>query len=457
MSRTGGSGAGLARMRRHFLAVGLLLALATMECSLFGGASSPGVPGDRILPSAGGSGVPATDGAPSPLATDAVLSGLTEGNSGFALGLYRELSSSEGNLFFSPYSISAALAMTYAGAGGATGEEMADVLRFSLPPERLHPAFGALAGDLKSRTSGESDRDNNGFRLEVVNAVWGQESHPFLDSYLDLLGDHYGAEVLWADFVGSPEGSREGINRWVAGRTEDRIDDLIPPGIIDLLTRMVLTNAVYFKANWLYPFDKRLTANDPFLLLDGSRVDVPMMRTTHYIGYAAGNGYQAVELPYRGGELSMIVLLPDQGRFEEFEKRLDVGYVEQVLSGVAEGYVALAMPRFEFDADFLLGDTLSGMGMTSAFDPASADFSGMDGHSCLAGDPECLYVREVLHRGFVSVNEVGTEAAAATAVVIQTRSAKPEPVMVTVDRPFVFLVRDRGTGTILFLGRVMEP
>ena len=278
-----------------------------------------------------------------------------------------------------------------------------------------------------------------------------------MDSYLDFLEDFYGAGVRWADFVGSPQGSREDINRWVAQRTEDRIEDLIPEGIIDSLTRMVLTNAVYFKADWWYPFDERLAGKAPFHLLDGGTVDVSMMRTTDYFGYAAGDGYQVVDLPYESGSLSMSVLLPDPGRFEEFEKRLDGGYVGRLLAEVAEGYVALEMPRFEFDAEFLLGKTLSRMGMSSAFDPAAADFSGMDGRSCLAGDPECLYLREVVHKGFVSVDEAGTEAAAVTAVVVQTRSTKPEPVMVAVDRPFVFLIRDRPTGTVLFLGRVMEP
>lgn len=216
MLRTGGFGAALGTVRSHFLAGALLLALAMVGCSLFGGADPPGVGDDRISP-AGGSGVPGQDrdpgrpdGTAGARALPADLKALAEGNAGFAPGLYRELASSEGNLFFSPYSISAALAMTYAGTGGETGAEMADALRFSLSPERLHPAFGPLAGDLKARTA-----DSDGFRLEVVNAVWGQNGHPFLDSYLDLLEDHYGAGVRWADFAGSPQGSREDINRWV--------------------------------------------------------------------------------------------------------------------------------------------------------------------------------------------------------------------------------------------------
>lgn len=421
-------------------------------------AVTPGVDPDKVNDMKGTPSPVPTDAAPSERPSDAPqapgddLRELVEGNAGFAFDLYRELSASDGNLFFSPHSISTALAMTYGGAGGDTETAMSEVLRFPLPPERLHTAFGALAGDLKARTD-----DDEGFRLEVVNAVWGQEGHPFLDSYLDLLEGPYEAGVRWADFVGSPEGSRDDINRRVAERTEGRIEDLIPEGVIDSLTRMVLTNAVYFKANWRNPFEKRLTGQAPFHLLDGGTVDVPMMRATEYFGYVAGDGYRVVELPYEGGGLSMTVLLPDQGGFEEFQERLDAGYVGGIMADVSETYVALEMPRFEFDADFLLGETLSGMGMSSAFDPAAADFSGMDGRSCLAGGPGCLYVREVVHKGFVSVDEAGTEAAAATGVVVQTESAKPEPVRVTVDRPFIFLIRDRATGTILFLGRVVEP
>ena len=220
---------------------------------------------------------------------------------------------------------------------------------------------------------------------------------------------------------------------------------------------MVLINAVYFKAGWLQPFDEHLTSRESFRLLDGGTTDVEMMRATEYLGYAAGDSYQVVDLPYVGGELSMAVLLPDQGRFREFEARLDGIFEDQALAQVSESYVALEMPRFELDAAYRLGETLKAMGMSGAFDAGAADFSGMDSLSCAAGDQGCLYIADVVHQAFVSVDEAGTEAAAASGVVMQTESAKPRPVEVRVDRPFIFVIRDHATGTNLFVGRVTEP
>ena len=382
------------------------------------------------------------------------MANLAQANAEFAFDLYRELSATEGNLFLSPHSISVALAMTYAGARGDTETAMADTLRFSLPPEGLGRAFAALGRDLDARSAG----DNKGsFRLNSANAVWAQEGHPFRDSYLDVVKASYGGEVSLADFAGDPDGSRSEINGWVEQRTEGRIEDLIPPDLIDGLTRMVLVNAVYFKAGWLHPFDEHLTSRESFHLPDGGTTDVEMMRATEYFGYAAGDGYQVVDLPYLGGELSMTVLLPDQGRFLEFEERMDGSFVDQALAQVSESYVALEMPRFEFDAAFRLGETLKTMGMSAAFDPGAADFSGMDGLSCAAGDDGCLHIGDVVHKAFVSVDEAGTEAAAATGVTVRATSVSPEPVRVTVDQPFLFLIRDRPTGTVLFVGRVTEP
>ena len=389
-----------------------------------------------------------------PSAGDADLAGLVNGNSAFAFDLYETLRTQEGNLFYSPHSISLALAMTYAGAGGRTASQMADTLRFSLAQDRLHPALNALDQELASRGADVQGRDGEGFRLNIVNAVWGQQGHPFLEAFLDVLAESYGAGVRPTDFVASPEESRIAINDWVAESTEDRIKDLIPQGIIDSLTRMVLTNAIYFNASWVSPFNEASTRAQPFHLLDGSSVDVPMMRTSEDFGYAAGDGYQAVDLPYVGHELSMTVIVPDRGRFREFEDSLDAVLAELIIANLGFRHVTLDLPRFEFESQFRLSEALKSMGMPDAFDKASSDFSGMDGRSCLAGDPGCLYIREVVHKAFVSVDEAGTEAAAATAVVMQTESAPQNPVAVTVDRPFIFLIRDRETGAILFVGRV---
>ena len=389
-----------------------------------------------------------------PSATNMDLEGLIDGNSAFSFDLFEALRGRGGNLFYSPHSISLALAMTYAGAGGQTERQMADTLRFSLSQDRIHAAFNALDQELASRGEGARDEGGEGFRLNIVNAVWGQQGHPFREAFLDVLAESYGAGVRPTDFIAAPEESRIAINDWVAENTEDRIRDLIPQGIINPLTRMVLTNAIYFNASWLFPFSETNTRSHHFYLLDGRRIDVPMMRTSEDFGYAAGDGYQAVELPYVGDDLSMTVIVPDRGRFREFEDSLDAGLVERIIADLGFRRVTLNLPKFEFESQFLLGETLESMGMPDAFDSASSDFSGMDGRSCLAGDSGCLYIREVVHKAFVSVDESGTEAAAATAVIMQAESAPPNPVSVTVDRPFIFLIRDRETWAILFVGRV---
>ena len=392
-----------------------------------------------------------------PSAPDTEIAGLADGNRSFAFDLFQTLKVQDGNLFYSPHSISQALAMTYAGAGGQTASQMADTLHFLLPQDRLHPAFNALAQELVSRGKGAQSRDGERFRLNIVNAVWGQQDHDFRAAFLDVLAESYGAGVRAADFKGAPEESRLAINDWVADNTEDRIRDLIPQGIITPLTRMVLTNAIYFNASWLFPFSEADTRERPFHLLDGSSVGVPMMSAEEEFRYAVGDGYQAVDLPYVGHELSMTVIVPDRGRFTEFEDSLDAALVDRIVAGLGFRYVALDLPKFEFESQFRLGETLKTMGMPDAFDSAASDFSGMDGRSCLAGDPECLYIREVVHKAFVSVDEAGTEAAAATGVVMQTESAKPTPISVTVDRPFIFIIRDHATQAILFVGRVVEP
>ena len=217
---------------------------------------------------------------------------------------------------------------------------------------------------------------------------------------------------------------------------------------------MVLTNAIYFNASWLFPFNEAGTRQHPFHLLNDTAIDVPMMRTSEDFGYAAGDGYQAVDLPYVGHEMSMTVIVPDSGRFREFEESLDAALAERIVADLRFRRVTLHLPRFEFESKFRLGETLKAMGMSDPFDSKSSDFSGMDGRSCLAGHPECLYVREVVHKAFVSVDEAGTEAAAATAVMMQVESAPPDPVSLTVDRPFIFLIRDMATEAVLFVGRV---
>jgi len=385
----------------------------------------------------------------SPDIASADLTDLVDGNSAFAFDLYQAIREKGGNLFYSPYSISLALAMTYAGARSATEQQMAATLHFTLPEDHLHPAFNSLHLELATRGEGAEGKDEEGFRLNIVNEIWGQKDYEFRNEFLDVLAENYGAGLRLLDFINAPETSRVTINDWVSDQTEDRIEDLIPQGVIDALTRLVLTNAIYFNAAWLNPFNEDTTDDGAFYLLDGGEVTVPMMMQSDSFGYAEGEGYQAVELPYDGRELSMVILLPDTGQFEEFESSLDADLVDIITNDLIYKEVALTMPKFEFESEFKLADTLAAMGMPVAFTGA-ADFSGMTGN-------RDLFIAEVLHKAFVSVDEAGTEAAAATAVVMNLTAAPGEPVEVTLDHPFIFLIRDIETGAILFVGRVVNP
>jgi len=385
----------------------------------------------------------------SPVATQAGLATLVDGNSAFAFDLYQSLRETDDNLFYSPYSISLALAMTYAGARGETEEQMANTLHFVLPQNQLHQSFNSLDLELGRRGQGAKGKDGEGFRLHIVNAIWGQKDYEFLSEFLDLLAENYGAGLRILDFMKAPEQSRITINNWVSDQTEERIKDLIPQGAIDELTRLVLTNAIYFNAAWQYPFEEDATFNSVFYLLNGDKISIPMMRQTESFGYAEGDGYQVVELPYDGCELSMLVLLPQTGQFELFEESLNAQRVDDIVKDLNTREVVLTMPKFEFESSFSLKKTLTAMGMPVAFS-ASADFSGM------TGNPD-LFIGEVLHKAFVSVDEAGTEAAAATAVIMELTAMPGEPVEVTIDRPFIFLIRDIESGTILFIGRVIDP
>jgi serpin B len=384
----------------------------------------------------------------SPAVAEPDLAELVTGNSAFAFDLYQAVRENQGNLLYSPYSISLALAMTYSGARGETKQQMADTLSFTLPDDRLHPAFNAL--DLELADRGEDPRGGEGFRfqLNIANAIWGQEGYAFLPEFLDVLAENYGAGLRLLDFVSAPEESRLAINDWVSDQTEGKIPDLMPQDVIDELTRLVLTNAIYFNAGWAFPFEPQDTEDGPFHLLDGGELTVPMMKQSHEFAYAEGEGYQAVSLPYGVSGVSMVLLVPPAGQFEAFESSLNAERVDAILKGLGRWSVTLSMPKFDFESSFDLGETLATMGMPDAFSEL-ADFSGM------TGSPE-LFISAVVHKAFISVDEEGTEAAAATAAVGGAYSLPPH-VDLTVDRPFVFLIRDYETGAILFVGRVVDP
>jgi serpin B len=385
----------------------------------------------------------------SPDVQEVDIEDLVGGNSAFAFDLYQVLREGNDNLFYSPYSISLALAMTYVGARAETERQMAEALQFLLPQDRLHPAFNGLDLELARRGQGAQGKDGEGFRLNIANAIWGQEGFEFLAGFLDVLAENYGAGLRPLNFVAAPEEARVTINEWVSDQTEGRIEDLIPPGAIDGMTRLVLTNAIYFNAAWSRPFEPDQTEDGTFHLLDGGQVSVPMMKQTESLGYAEGDGYQAVELAYDGQELSMVILLPAEGEFEPFEATLDAGRTDAILKDLTYKRLALTMPKFEFESAFSLKGALAALGLQEAFTEA-ADFSGMTGS-------RDLFISEAVHKAFVSVDEAGTEAAAATAVMMSLTSVPEEPIEVALDRPFILLIRDIRTGTILFVGRVVNP
>jgi len=388
--------------------------------------------------------------AAAPTVPQTDLAAVAAGNNAFAFDLYKAIRGQKGNLFYSPYSISLALAMTYAGARGDTESQMADTLHYTLPQSALHPAFNALDQALASRGQNAQGKDGTPFRLSIANSIWGQKGFTFLPAFLDALAENYGAGLRLLDFAASPEPSRGIINQWVSEQTAGKIPDLLPQGSIKTDTRLVLANAIYFNAAWLSPFEKAVTRDGAFHLLDDGTVTVPMMRATHRYGYFKGDGYQAVELPYSGSDTSMVILLPDAGGFAAFESALDASAVDAIAGGLEYREVTLAMPKFTFKSEFALSDALKDMGMPLAFSDA-ADFSGM------TGKPNVL-IDQVYHQAFVAVDESGTEAAAATAVVIAPTSAQPDPpIAVTVDSPFFFLIRDMETGAVLFVGRVLNP
>jgi len=369
---------------------------------------------------------------------------LVKGNTTFALDLYGRLKEAEGNLFFSPYSISTALAMTYAGARGNTEAQMSRTLHFTLGQKRLHPAFAALDGKL----SAVQERGN--IQLRVANALWPQQGYTFLDDYLALMKEYYGVLITSLDY-GDAETARGIINAWVEEKTEEKIKDLIGAGVLNAMTRLVLTNAIYFKGNWASQFDKAVTERAPFWVTPDETVKVPMMAQKHEFGYAESDEWQMIDLPYVGDELAMILLLPRQvDGLAELESSLTADALREWTTRLWRREVRVFLPRFKLECKLELAGKLVSMDMADAFNDDKADFSGMDGSKWLC-------ISNVIHQAFVDVNEEGTEAAAATAVVMALKAAPPPPAVFRADHPFVFLIRENMTGRILFIGRVTNP
>jgi len=371
------------------------------------------------------------------------VANLVQENSEFAFALYEKLAAKDGNLFFSPYSISNALAMTYAGARGNTAAEMKATMRFHLDDDRLHAAFNRVIADLNG------DPKKQAFQLSVANRLWGQKDYGFQPAFLKIGQDFYRAGLQELEF-GNPEESRKIINAWVEKQTKDKIKNLIPQGEITPLTRLVLTNAIYFKAPWQTPFEVEATRPGSFHLADGKTVEVPMMHANPMAGVLVRDTFSLLQLLYKDRQQSMVILLPKKkDGVAELEKQVSAAKLTAWLKDVGAYEVDLKMPKFKLTTEFKLNRELIDMGMKDAFVQGRADFSGM-------ATRENLSISAVLHKAFVDVNEAGTEAAAATAVVIRGESRPPRATF-HADHGFLFLIRDHATGSILFMGRVVNP
>jgi len=373
-------------------------------------------------------------------------------NNAFAIELYGRLRNQSGNLFFSPESISTALAMTYAGARADTAAEMAKTLHFTLPPRQLHAAMGGLLRDRNAA--------HDGYQLKEADALWVQKGYPLLPEFLKLNKDNYEAGLNQVDFKSATEASRQTINLWVEQRTKNKIRELLTPGILSPDTRLVLTNAIYFKGAWEQQFKKEDTKDEDFHLFAAQPIKTPLMHMTKGFNYFDGGSFQALEIPYKNMELSMIILLPSAREgLSAFEQSLSPANMQQTLDQLRPaGNVIVTMPKFKIEAKFELGDTLMATGMKKAFDVKMADFTGMASRQTMQGDGN-LYISAVIHKAYVDVSEEGTEAAAATAVGVMAAGVhRPEPpIIFRADHPFMFLIRDNRSGSILFIGRVANP
>lgn len=406
-----------------------------------------------VAASCGGAGSPdvAVDDADRLAAPAAKAGGATDAIDNFGWDLYHQLADESQNLAFSPHSIGVALAMTRAGADGETATEMDEVLHLS-GIDDPHGSLNALDLSLAA-TAGTKERPDGtsaDVELDIANALWAQAGFGFEQPFLVTLAENYGAGVKLVDYQRDPEAARVEINDWVAGQTNDRIPELLSAGVLSALTRLVLTNAVYLKAPWLNPFDEEATSAGPFTRLDGSRSEVDLMSVSDLFGYGRGDGWQAVELPYLGGELAMLVIVPDEGDFAAVTSTLNPREVDATVTSLELNQVDLRFPAFEFSTEVGLVPVLQDLGLHLAFDPQLADFSSMTGEASLV-------ISDVVHQAFISVDETGTEAAAATAVVMDLTAAPAEPVELVVDRPFVFVLRHTGTGAVLFVGHVIDP
>jgi len=370
-----------------------------------------------------------------------------EANNRFAINLYSQYKSEEGNIFFSPFSISTAMAMVYEGAEGKTAKEIKSVFGF--------PKYDNSRRNQYSDLLSEINKKDKEYALKTANALWAEQDFHFLDEYLTTVEKYYGGKTTNLDFKNEWEASRLIINNWVEDKTNDKIKDLLPEGVIDSLTRLVLTNAIYFKAKWLIQFDADKTSDEYFRVNPDKSIKVPMMQPTSQkstFNYTQNKDLQILEMPYAGEDLAMLILLPLDDDIEALENSFTIEKLTEWKKSLRKRRVKIYIPRFKFETKYFLSETLSDLGMPTAF-TNSADFSGMTGNNVLKID-------KVIHQAFIEVNEEGTEAAAATGVTMYMTSFRkqkhPTPVF-KADHPFIFIIQQNETGNILFMGRVNNP
>lgn len=371
---------------------------------------------------------------------------IVDANNRFAFELYAQFSeqSKERNIFYSPYSILVALTMTYEGARGQTAEEMQSVLHIPEHADARRPNFASIYNDI--------NKEGKAYKLSTANALWAQKDYKFLEEYTNSIEKYFGGRVTNLDFEGASEKSRQTINKWIEDKTNKKIKDLIPPGLLSAYTRLVLTNAIYFKGTWVRQFDKKETQDDDFTMSSGNTMKVPMMRLTGNdakFNYAENDELQILEMFYDGEDLSMLIILPKGNDLAGIEESLSLETLSAWQDMLHEQRVDVFIPKFTFETKYLMKKTLTEMGMLTAFG-STADFSGMDG-------TKELFIQDVIHQAFVEVNEQGTEAAAATAVIMECTSAIRSIPVFRADHPFIFIIQETGTGNILFLGRVCDP
>jgi len=438
---------------RFCLIPAMLLAITL----LLSGCDSSSDEKNEPLPMENASMLKADVGREAPIVTDSDLNDYVADQTAFALWMHHQgviATGANQNFLFSPLSISMAFALLWPGASGATADEIALMLHFSMTPERFHPAANRLDRILASRNEYEPGvNEGDAPMIEVVNNIWGLEEYPYEEAYLELLARHYGAGLWLVDFASDPESARWDINDYIAHRTRYLIPEILPHGAVTELTRLVLTNAIYFKGAWRCPFAAEKTQDKAFTTISGTISDVPMMSgIVQQAAYANVDGAEAVELLYVGNDLSMVLILPDENTFSDFEAALDPSRLSTIMEELEPMPGAIQMPRFRFDTELNLGAVFQAAGFTLPFTEGVADFSGISRIAVA----ENLHISGAFHKATIDVDEEGTEAAAATAISVGITSTPADTFNVHLNRPFLFVIRDRPTNAILFMGRVVD-